>query len=130
MRLLLDTHVFLWVLGDPARLSARTMQLMADDAVAVHVSIVSMWEIVLKRRIGKLAADVPAIFAQVSSQDSKICLLDLSPAHLLTLAQLPLQPGHRDPFDHLLISQALTDNMTLVSDDRYFPLYRVATLEA
>jgi PIN domain nuclease of toxin-antitoxin system len=90
-------YVFLWVLGDPARLSARTMRLMADDTVAVHVSVVSLWEIVLKQRVGKLEADVPAIFAQTSSRDSKISVLDLSPAHLLTLARLPLAAATSRP---------------------------------
>jgi PIN domain nuclease of toxin-antitoxin system len=129
MRLLLDTHVFLWVLGEPARLSARTMQIMADDSTAVHVSIISLWEIVLKQRVGKLEADIPAILEQLASPEGKIDILDVAPAHLLALARLPTQSKHRDPFDHLLISQAIAENMTLVTDDQYFRIYQVALLQ-
>jgi PIN domain nuclease of toxin-antitoxin system len=122
VKLLLDTHVFLWVLGDPGRLSAETVRTLADAHNAVFVSVVALWEIALKRRIGKLEANVTEIAAQLSPA-SKIQLLGLHPHHLGTLERLPLHEQHRDPFDHLLIAQAIAEDMIFVTKDQNAPLH-------
>lgn len=129
MKLLLDTHAFLWVLGDPDRLPAETRLALADPANPVFVSVVSLWEIVVKRRIGKLEADIAAILAQMAPE-TKLQWLHLVPQHMQALDALPFHPRHRDPFDHLIIAQAVDEDMTLVTGDTHAPLYPVRTMPA
>lgn len=124
MKLLLDTHALLWVLADPDRLASGTQSSLADSANAVFVSVVSLWEIVVKRRIGKLDADIASINAQLAPA-SKLQLLGISAQHLHALDSLPVHQQHRDPFDHLIVAQALFEGMTLVTNDQHAPLYPV-----
>jgi PIN domain nuclease of toxin-antitoxin system len=123
VKLLLDTHALLWVLGDPDRLKPETHRMLADAANAVFVSVVSLWEIVVKRRVGQLEADIASITAQMAPA-SKIQLLGITPQHLHALNMLPLREQHRDPFDHLIIAQAISEGMTLVTH-RTAPWYSV-----
>jgi PIN domain nuclease of toxin-antitoxin system len=128
MKLLLDTHVLLWLLnGD--RLNDAVRHALAEPTSAVFVSIVSLWEIVAKRRIGKLEADIGAIAAQMAPA-SKLQWLGISQEHLLALDRLPLREQHRAPFDHRIIAQAISDGMTLVTRDRNAGLYPVAVMAA
>jgi PIN domain nuclease of toxin-antitoxin system len=122
--LLLDTHALLWVLADPDRLACGTQRSLADAANAVFVSVVSLWEIVVKRRIGKLDADIASITAQLAPA-SKLQLLGISAHHLHALNRLPVHQQHRDPFDHLIVAQALFEGMTLVTNGQYSSLYPV-----
>ncbi|MEA2727694.1 MAG: hypothetical protein QOF70_2169 [Acetobacteraceae bacterium] len=124
MKLLLDTHALLWVRGEPERLKADTRRVLADDDNAVFVSVVSLWEIVVKCRIGKLQADIATIIARMAPE-SKIQLLGIKPQHLIALNSLPFREQHRDPFDHLIIAQAISEGMTLVTQDQNAPLYPV-----
>jgi PIN domain nuclease of toxin-antitoxin system len=117
VNLLLDTHALLWVRGDPERLKAETRRILADDENMVFVSVVSLWEIVVKCRVGKLQADIDAITARLAPA-SKIQLLGITPQHLMALASLPFCQQHRDPFDHMLIAQAISEGMTLVTQDQ------------
>jgi PIN domain nuclease of toxin-antitoxin system len=114
MRLLLDTHALLWWLGDDDRLGPRARRLIEDPGNDVLVSVVSLWEIAVKVRIGKLQADLKEITDAVRQEGFTV--LDIATTHLLTLVGLPTH--HRDPFDHLLIAQAITENAVFVSDDR------------
>ncbi len=122
MRLLLDTHALLWWLADDRRLGRRARALVADPGNDILASVVSLWEIVVKIRIGKLQADIGAIERQVAHEG--FVRLPILPAHLASLAALPLH--HRDPFDHLLIAQARSEGATLISDDRNFAAYHVS----
>ena len=124
MKLLLDTHALLWWLSDDERLGGQARDLIADPGNDVLVSAVSLWEIVVKVRIGKLDADVGKISDSIA-QDG-FTLLSITPAHLMALGSLPRYPDHRDPFDHLLIAQAITEGATFVSEDRTIPLYTVS----
>lgn len=124
MNLLLDTHALLWVLGDPERLKAETRCVLADADNAVFVSVVSLWEIVVKCRIGKLQADIASITARMAPA-SKMQLLGITPQHLIALNSLPFREQHRDPFDHLIIVQAISEGMTLVTQDQRAALYPV-----
>ena len=124
MNLLLDTHALLWVLGDPERLKAETRRVLADADNAVFVSVVSLWEIVVKCRIGKLQADIASITARMAPA-SKMQLLGITPQHLIALNSLPFREQHRDPFDHLIIAQAISEGMTLVTQDQRAALYPV-----
>lgn len=126
MKLLLDTHALLWWLGDDARLSGRARALIADPDNNVVVSAVSLWEIVVKVRVGKLDADILEIVEAIERQHFGV--LGIRHAHLTTLAGLPLHADHRDPFDHLLIAQAITERATFVSEDRNVGRYAVEWL--
>lgn len=124
MKLLLDTHALLWWLSDDARLGSQARGLIADPGHDVLVSVVSLWEITLKARIGKLNADIREIFEAIDRQG--FVSIEIGRVHLATLAGLPVH--HRDPFDHLLIAQAIVEGATLVSDDRTVSLYPVQTV--
>jgi len=122
VRQLLDTHTFLWfVMGNPRITSKLRAQIEDNENL---VSIVSVWEIAIKYSIGKLTIELPFddfIDRQVISNG--IQLLDIKLDHLKVLATLPLH--HRDPFDRLLIAQAITEDLVLISADSVFSLYPV-----
>jgi PIN domain nuclease of toxin-antitoxin system len=125
MRLLLDTHALIWALGDPDRLVPSTRELLEDPAHEVFVSAASLWEIAIKVGNGKL--EVPdnlerAIFA-VGFQ-----ALEIRFPHVRAVRHLP--PHHRDPFDRLLVAQALHEELKLVSRDARMPLYGVEVVAA
>ena len=121
MRLLLDTHALLWWLADDDQLGPRARELIEDPGNDVLVSVVSLWEIVVKVRVGKLEADIREV-ADIVTREG-FALLDISTAHLVTLARLPMH--HRDPFDHLLMAQAIEEDATFISEDRNASRYKV-----
>jgi len=124
MKLLLDTHALLWWLADDDRLGARARDLIADPGNDVLVSTASLWEIVAKVRVGKLVASTKDVLDAIRREG--FTLLDIRPPHLLTLTGLPMH--HRDPFDHLLIAQAITEGATFISEDRHTPKYPVSLI--
>ena len=124
MSFLLDTNVLLWWLSDDDRLSPAARTTIADPAHRILVSVASLWEIVVKIRIGKLEADIEAIEKAIDRD--AFTRLPISPAHLAGLVHLPRH--HRDPFDHLLIEQAISEGAVLISDDKALWLYPVALL--
>ncbi len=128
MRLLLDTHVLLWLLNDD-QLNAGARLALSDPGSVLFVSVVSLWEIVIKQRAGKLKADVNSIAAQMAPA-SKLQWLGLTSGHLLALNVLPTHRQHKDSFDHLIIAQAIAEQMTLVTRDQNAPLYPVRILAA
>jgi PIN domain nuclease of toxin-antitoxin system len=126
VRLLLDTHALIWALGDDPRLGVAARQIVADPANEVWVSVISLLELTIKARIGKLRADIAEVTETLGPAGFR--LLELRPAHLIALAQLPVFAEHRDPFDHTLIAQAVAEAMTFVSDDRNASRYPVQRL--
>jgi PIN domain nuclease of toxin-antitoxin system len=118
VRLLLDTHAFLWWREGSARLPDRVGDRIRDPDNDVVVSIASLWEIAIKRTLGKLgfAED----FEQVMMEEA-FELLDISYVHLRLLESLPQH--HRDPFDRLLIAQSLADRIPIVTADPAFAAY-------
>jgi PIN domain nuclease of toxin-antitoxin system len=121
VRLLLDTHALLWWLADDQHLGSKARKLIEDPANDIFVSVASLWEITVKVRVGKLEADTEEI-SGAAIRDG-FDLLGIEIPHLQTLAGLPLH--HRDPFDHLLIAQAITEDATFVSQDRNASSYGV-----
>ena len=119
MRLLLDTHALLWWLSDDSRLGQQVRDLISDPENDVLVSVVSLWEITVKLRIGKLDANLLEILAVLP--DMGFDRLDIADSHLVELAKLPLH--HRDPFDHLLMAQAIAEGAYFISNDQNVPLY-------
>src|SRR3954447_12815238 len=106
MRVLLDTHTFLWFAQDDSQLSVRARQTIEEGTTDVSFSIASAWEVVIKTSIGKLALRDPLWEAVAQQQrDNDIAILNITLDHLAQLAMLPFH--HRDPFDRLLIAQAM-----------------------
>ena len=123
MRLLLDTLALLWFLVADRRLGGPARQLIETPENRVMVSIVSLWEIALKSRLGKLRVDMDAVLAAVGGTDLE--RLDLKESHLRALSALPNVAEHRDPFDHLLIAQARAEDLTFLSNDAWVRHYPV-----
>jgi PIN domain nuclease of toxin-antitoxin system len=123
MRLLLDTHALLWFLVADRRLGRRTRAMIEAPANIVMISIVSLWEIALKSRLGKLRIDLGTVLDSVGRTDFE--RLDLKETHLRVLGALPNVAEHRDPFDHLLIAQAQAEDLTFVSNDAWVARYPV-----
>ena len=129
MRVLLDTHILLWVLGDPKRLSKATLAVLRDPEHEVQVSVASLWEIAIKVGVGKLRLPgPPGDWLPEALERTGIATLGISALHALAVAALPFH--HRDPFDRLLVAQALLEGLTVVTRDRRFGLYGVALLAA
>jgi len=123
MRLLLDTHVAIWaVLGDP-RLTPEAARLLEDDANEVFVSAVTFWEIAIKRRMARRATLMPVSCDQAleAFRAARFEFLAITPDHAAAVEKLPMH--HRDPFDHLLLAQALTEPMRLVTHDAWLASY-------
>ncbi len=125
MRLLLDTHVAIWFFEDPALLSDDARAAIEDPGNALFLSAASVWEWALKLSLGRIsmpaALDVGAIRAGVEE-------LPVTWAHGRAAAALP--PVHRDPFDRMLVAQALTEDLVLVTRDPLIRRYDVATMPA
>ncbi len=125
-RFLLDTHIFLWLIqGDP-QLSQRVRSIISEDASQLNFSVVSIWEIAIKLNIGKLKIehsieDIYQLLAQL-----KIEILPIERLDLDRYLKLPLH--HRDPFDRLIISQAIERELILISADGSFEPYPVERL--
>ncbi len=124
MRLLLDTHALLWWLADDDQLGPQARELIEDPGNDVLISVVSLWETVVKARVGKLEADIGEISDAV--QREGFVLLNIGATHLLALSRLPMH--HRDPFDHLLIAQAIAEDATFISEDRNTSRYPVRSV--
>jgi PIN domain nuclease of toxin-antitoxin system len=120
VKLLLDTHTLLWWLSDDSRLGVHAKELIADPATDVLVSVASFWEIVVKVCVGKLEANINAVVTACDRDG--FATLDVAPQHLRTLASLPVH--HRDPFDHMLIAQAITEEATFMSQDHHVARYK------
>lgn len=124
MKLLLDTHIFLWSQTDDPRLTGHFRQAMSFDDNQVFVSAVSVWEIAIKRASGKLTSSDSAVRAL--REHPKFTALDITPEHAERAGALPVL--HLDPFDRLLVAQAQLEGMVLVSVDEQILRYRVPHL--
>ena len=127
MKLLLDTHTLLWFIAGSASLSAYARSLIEDASNEKFVSIVSIWETAIKVSIGKMSLSAPfnILFPQ-QLQINGFELLPVKIEHTSVVTTLPFH--HRDPFDRLLIAQAVEEKMTLVSRDEFFDDYGITRL--
>ncbi len=125
MNLLLDTHVFLWWMADDRRLTASVKSVISDPDHLVAVSAASVWEIAIKRALGKLHApdDVPAAL-----RENDLDALPITVDHAALAGSLPRH--HDDPFDRMLVAQAMLEELTLVTHDRRLLDYDVTVIEA
>jgi PIN domain nuclease of toxin-antitoxin system len=125
MKLLLDTHALLWWLADDRRLGPKAREAIGDSDNLVFVSAASAWEIAVKRAAGRL--DAPGSISEWIEQNA-FGDLPIEVEHAVVSAELP--PHHTDPFDRLLVAQAMIEDMTLVADDERLERYDVAILAA
>ena len=123
--LLLDTHVLLWWLDDPASLEAATRRLIADPRNRVFVSAAVAWEITIKRQLGKLEAPDDL---EGALEEERFQHLPITVPHALAVAELPAI--HGDPFDRIQIAQARLEGLTIVTRDATIPSYDVPCLRA
>jgi PIN domain nuclease of toxin-antitoxin system len=124
LRLLVDTHVLLWGINEPERVPRDVAAAMASRDNQTYVSVVCLWEIAIKKRLGKLTA--PDNLPEVVERHPDFRVLPISAAHAWRVRTLPML--HGDPFDHLLIAQALVEDMTVVTHDRVLRRYGVSTI--
>jgi PIN domain nuclease of toxin-antitoxin system len=127
MRLLLDTHVFLWYISADPQLPVAFRDAIRDPANEVYLSVASVWEAVIKYALGKLPLpQAPAEYLPRQRQAHRIATLPVEEEALAHLASLP--PLHRDPFDRVLIAQALQHGLELVTVDDAVRAYPVPLL--
>mgnify|MGYP000861044803 CR=1 FL=1 len=124
MRLLLDTHTFLWWDSQPNKLPAKVLALCEDTKNEIFLSVASIWEMQIKHQLGKLELHLP-LDRLVSEQVQKnaIQILPIQTTHVLGISALP--NAHKDPFDRLLIAQANVEKMVFLSGDGVFDQYPV-----
>lgn len=124
MRLLLDTHTFLWFIDGSEKLSTYARGLIEDPGNERHLSVGSLWEIAIKVSMGKLKVPLPLTrLVKEHVEGNAIALLSLQPEHLDVQRELPFH--HRDPFDRLIIAQAMAEEMKVVGYDAEFDMYPV-----
>jgi PIN domain nuclease of toxin-antitoxin system len=129
MKLLLDTHVFLWFIGGDARLSDGLRDSIRDLNNEVYLSVVSVWEATVKYQLGKLPLpQSPEMYLPAQRQHHQIASLALGETSVAQLASLPAL--HRDPFDRMLICQALAHGLVLVTVDTAISPYAVPVLNS
>jgi PIN domain nuclease of toxin-antitoxin system len=127
MRLLLDTHAFLWFILDEPQLSSTARALIADPGNEIDVSPATYWEIAIKIRLGKYI--LPDPFQEFMEREiaiNRFNILHIEPRHVAPLTTLPFH--HKDPFDRLLVAQAMVEQIPLVSNDSDLDAYPIQRL--
>jgi PIN domain nuclease of toxin-antitoxin system len=127
---LLDTHTLIWSILQVDRIPAYVRSILEDSQNNIAVSVVSFWEVSIKCGLGKIQLNgvTPEDFPK-EAEKSNFTILTLKPADAASGHQLPWLGKHRDPFDRILIWQAMQNNMTVVSNDADFGLYRTIGLK-
>lgn len=122
MKLLLDTHIFLWLIDDSQRLSNEYRQIIQNPHNEKFLSVVSIWECVIKYQTGKLNfPSSPETYLPMQRREHLIKTLNVDENSIAQLINLP--PLHKDPFDRLIISQALQHDLVLMTEDRAILAY-------
>jgi PIN domain nuclease of toxin-antitoxin system len=123
MKLLIDTQTFIWFVEDDEKLSLKIKSIMEDTNNQLMLSIACLWEITIKMNLGKivLSGNIAAIIDKASANGFEI--LPIESKHLITLSTLEL--FHRDPFDRIMIAQAITENISIITTDNMFDLYPI-----
>ena len=121
MRLLLDTHLLVWAVSEPSRLPAKARALMKDEANQLFFSAASMWEIAIKASYKRedFVVDVPDLYSELLRNG--YCELAVATSHTFAVVHLPHL--HKDPFDRLLLAQAMREDLTLVTADEMLASY-------
>ena len=128
MKLLLDTHIFIWWADQPEKLSPAALSALEDEANELLLSVASVWEMQIKIQLGKLKLSLP--LKEIVKNQQETNDLMVSPVvltHVLALDALPFH--HKDPFDRLLIAQSIAEGLTIVTADSQFSAYSVQLLQ-
>lgn len=127
MKLLLDTHIFLWFVAGDSKLPPSTASAIRDEANEVFISVVSLWELIVKHNLGKLPLPrPPEVYFSEQRKIHRIDILALDESGVSASAHLP--PLHRDPFDRMLIAQAISGGLMMVTSDSQVLQYPVPRL--
>lgn len=126
MKLLLDTHAFVWWLEDNPKLAETAKVLISDPDSSVWVSAVAIWEISIKMALGKLQVESDDLAGEIAA--SGFLELPISARHAMIAGSLPKH--HEDPFDRMLIAQAQSEGLTIVTRDSAFPSYGIPLVSA
>ncbi len=127
MKLLLDTHTFIWMDAAPEKLPRQVAELLQSPEHDLLLSVVSVWEIQIKTQLGKLDMHNDlAKLVQDQQKRNRLIVLPVTLVHVFSLGKLPLH--HKDPFDRLLIAQAISENAALLSRDETFAAYPIKLL--
>jgi PIN domain nuclease of toxin-antitoxin system len=127
VKILLDTHVFLWAITDDPRLSITHRAVWQDGRHDLHLSVASMWEMLIKAGIGKLPLPRPAAqYVQKQAEKNRLHILAIHAGHVVELEDLP--PLHKDPFDRMLVAQARREKMPLMTADPAVKAYKVEVI--
>ncbi len=118
MKILLDTHIFLWMLTSPERLNDKRRYELETPANEVFLSAMSIAELMIKHAIGKIQVEFDPL---EMAKEMRLEILSFSGDHAMLLGKMPLH--HKDPFDRMIIAQAIVDRLPLMSDDPKFPAY-------
>ena len=128
MRLLLDTHVFIWWADNPEKLSPAALAALENEANELILSVGSVWEMQIKIQLGKLKLSLPLRELVKNQQETNnLTVSPVALTHVLALEALPFH--HKDPFDRLLIAQSIEEDLTLVTADSQFSAYSVKLLQ-
>lgn len=127
MNLLLDTHIVIWFISNDSKLSKKVKNLIEDSNNKCFVSIATYWEISIKYALGRLNlnSSIEKIFNIIEESGFEILPITLN--HILQLSKL--EHHHNDPFDRLIISQSITENLQVISNDNYFPAYEIQLIQ-
>jgi PIN domain nuclease of toxin-antitoxin system len=127
MKLLLDTHAYIWWGIDPAKLTPRVAEALSQPESEIYVSVASLWEIVIKSQLGKLTLPVSVqIFAARLREENLVRTLHVTESHVY--AHTTLSGVHRDPFDRMLVAQSLAEGFVLVTRDPRIRDYGISVL--
>jgi len=121
--ILIDTQILIWISEKKSNIKSSWLKEIYDMENQIFVSIVSFWEIAIKTNIGKLKMAISLDLLFDFTQKANIQILDISPAHIKKLANLEF--FHNDPFDRMIIIQAITENLQVISSDGQFQKYQI-----
>lgn len=127
MKYLIDTHIFLWMISSPEKLSLKVTKIIENKNNILFLSVASCWEVVIKYMIKKLTLpESPDIYIPKQVKENSITFLSIDYRYTLNILNIP--EHHKDPFDRIIISQSIIDNIPIISKDSVFDLYDVQVI--
>lgn len=124
MKYLLDTHVFLWSFLDTKKIKPKTLEIIADEKNEIFVSPISFWEIAIKNQTKKLNLEgINVLHLPHIADEYNFTILNPEPYDYISIGQIPQKENHHDPFDRMLIQQAIRNDLVLISKDEKFQQY-------
>ena len=120
---LIDTHALIWYIAGDKKLGRKAISVIEDTDNIIYISKVTLWEMAIKISLGKLALSIPFDELEAYLEENEFFILDYNYVHLKRLLTLPFH--HGDPFDRLIIAQALVDDITIITHDKWFADYPV-----